>query len=71
MVVERLLGGATGGVLLMHQFRYDVCDSAASFAEGIAGRELRRLPCRQELVEAALNAACVTQQRGCPLGGGP
>ena len=34
---ERLLGGATLGVLLMHQFRYDACDSVACFAEGSLG----------------------------------
>ena len=34
---ERLLGGATLDVLLMHQFRDDPCDSVACFAEGSLG----------------------------------
>ena len=69
MAAKRLLAGAPLGVLLMHQLRDDACDSVACLAEG----SLRGSCCvghaRGQLVDAALNAARVTQQRGCPLGG--
>jgi hypothetical protein len=64
---ERLLGGATLGVLLMHQFRDDPCDSVARFAEGSLGGSRGVCHAGGELVEAALNSARVTQQRAVLL----
>ena len=66
---ERLLGSATLGVLLMHQFCDDPRDSVACLAEGSLGGSRGVCHASGELVEAALNAARVTQQRGRPLGG--
>jgi hypothetical protein len=56
---ERVLGRATLGVLLVHQFDYDARDSIACFAEGALGGSGGVGHTGGELVEAALNAARV------------
>ena len=56
-------------MLLMHQFGDDARDSVACFAEGALGGSGGVCHAGGEFVQAALNAARVTQQRGCPLGG--
>ena len=58
---ERLLGRATLGMLLMHQFGDDARDSVACFAEGALGGSGGVCHADGEFVEAALNAARVTQ----------
>jgi len=58
---DRVLGRAALGVLLMHAFGYDARDGGACFAEGPLGGSGGVCHAGRELVEAALNAARVTQ----------
>ncbi len=58
---ERLLDRATLGMLLMHQFGYHARDGVACFAEGALGGSGGVCHADGEFVEAALNAARVTQ----------
>ena len=58
---ERLLGRAALGMLLMHQFGDDARDSVSCFAERALGGGGGVCHADGEFVQAALNAACVTQ----------